>query len=449
MSVQRCFKCLKRLATITVCVVLPVSIGHAASSSQAPDQEFRIVLAPGDTVKFDILDDDKDPIDLLISTEGVIQAPLLGAVNIAGLTLPAALEELNRRYIESEIFRKPKIGLSVAEFRPVFVIGDVQSPGSYPYQPQLTVEKAIGLAGGQIKAKPAEDPFLQRARIRGELSALKASIIAEGLAHARLNAQLDGRLKISDEDIPTMARPYMDESLARIYRDVELQILEADIEGFIKQRDNLEEGLKEAEHSLRLFEQLYKKLEKAVGFTKGDLERAKELQKRGIQTLSNVSNIERQLTNEEARMLQILTVISDERRGIGTLKRKLAGLEQSRKMNILSEMQQRNSRLAKIVFNRRIAEEQLVLLSTMSEQELAENKEVILDFMIRRTAGGETRVFSGSPDTLMAPGDVVTVRMLREGESRASANLEPAPLPSSDEEPDEPKSAFALPADAD
>ncbi|MXN67436.1 hypothetical protein GR183_21220 [Stappia sp. GBMRC 2046] len=423
MSTQRYSGKPLHCAVATILLLWSLSSALAASSLDREAEDLEILLAPGDTVKFDILDDEKDPIDLMISDSGEIQAPFVGGVKISGLTLRAALQKVTQRYIESEIFRKPRIGLSVAEYRPVFVIGDVQSPGSYSYQPKLTIEKAIGLAGGQITSKPAEDPFLQRARVRGQLSSLKANIIAEAIAYARVTAQLENRVEILDSDIPAMARPYMDESLVNLYREIELKILRADVKGFVEQRENLKEGLKEAELSLDLFNKLYGKLEKAIEFTKADLDRAKGLQERGIQTLSNVSNIERQLTNEEARMLQVLTMISDERRGVGQQKRELSSLEQTRKMRLLDELQKRNTSLATIIFERRTAEEQLVLLSTMSEEELKDNKQVTLEFMVRRDNGRETNIFRGNTDTLLEPGDVVMVRMLREGESSGFSKL--------------------------
>lgn len=38
--------------------------------------------------------------------------------------------------------------IEVAEYLQVFVNGEVQRPGNYPFQPGLTVEKTISLAGG-------------------------------------------------------------------------------------------------------------------------------------------------------------------------------------------------------------------------------------------------------------------------------------------------------------
>src|SRR5262245_8711593 len=93
---------------------MALSIGFAhATSAKVTD----FPLAPGDTVRIDILDDDKIPYDLPIAPDGTIQAPLLGAVQVEGLTISQALAELNKRYVDQKIFVVPKLGVSVATYR--------------------------------------------------------------------------------------------------------------------------------------------------------------------------------------------------------------------------------------------------------------------------------------------------------------------------------------------
>ena len=38
--------------------------------------------------------------------------------------------------------------VSVIEYRDIYINGEVQKPGGYPYQPGLTIEKAVAMAGG-------------------------------------------------------------------------------------------------------------------------------------------------------------------------------------------------------------------------------------------------------------------------------------------------------------
>lgn len=406
---------------------LALFIGSQALAADNPGHPLGagLLLAPGDTLKFDILDDDKEPVDLLIASDGSMQAPYLGSVSVAGLTVAAALDHLNARYIERKIFVTPKIGLSVAAYRPVFVIGDVRQPGTYPFQSDLTVEKAMGLAGGQITAANVEDPVLARARLHGELEAVETTIIREGLTIARLTALLADREAIQDSDIPVSARAYMKGPVAETMRAVELRILESDRQGFAAQQAILVEGIAEAVRGQELLQALEGKVTQTIEFSRADLERGQGLQKRGIKTLTDVSNLERQLTMEEARQLQVLNDLSDGRRGIGTLKRQLAELEHARHMQALIDLQTHTAALATAISSRRTSEEQLMLLSALSAQEMAANREVVLDFTVRRSTAEGDADLRATPATRLQPGDVVVVSIRSTHDNAPMTNVQP------------------------
>lgn len=409
-------------------LVLSGLIADPKPTTAAGPGEF--ALAPGDTVRFDVLDDDKEPVELLIAADGTIQAPFLGAVKIDGFVVSEALEEVKRQYVEKGIFLDPRLGLSVAQYRPIYVIGDVRSPGSYPFAPKLTVEKAMGLAGGQITVGPSEDPILVRARIRGELESIRVDIIREALAYARLSAQLDGRSTIEPADIPVSARPYMEGGASETLGMLEQQILTEETKRYERELQGLAEQISEAEKGIGLLEELYDKLNQALEFSREDLKRAQELQRRGIQTLSGVSNIERQLAMEEARLLQVLSDMSSQRSAIGTLKRQSAELEHKRKIDTLTALQTHSNGLTNALGSRRIAEEQLVLLSAMAaEDRTNQNKEVVLDYTIRRELDGLVSDLRAAPNTPLAPGDVLIIRIRDQKEDVAALPGSALPAP--------------------
>ncbi|MGL4195476.1 MAG: polysaccharide biosynthesis/export family protein, partial [Edwardsiella piscicida] len=55
--------------------------------------------------------------------------------------------ELTER-LRGDYLRQPMVTVSVAQFRDFFILGQVKRPDGYAYQPGLTVEKALALAGG-------------------------------------------------------------------------------------------------------------------------------------------------------------------------------------------------------------------------------------------------------------------------------------------------------------
>ena len=319
------------------------------SSSTHADPSSDYLLAPGDTIKLDILDDDEIPVDLPVGPDGAIQAPFVGGVRVAGLTLSDAVKELERSYVEKRIFVVPKLGISVAAYRPIFVIGDVRLPGSYPYQPQLTVEKALGLAGGQFQATSTENPVLASARLRQELDLAEADIIREALAVARATAQLDGPNDNSGRRRPG-GGTFLPGTGCRIRSRVQLRILSAAADSFTSQTAVLTEQLAEAERGFALLQELSQNATGNIDLARADLKRAQDLQARGIKTLTDVSNLMRQTSMEEARQLQILADLSEARRGIGELKSKLADLAKTRTMEALLDLEKHSAELDQVSF---------------------------------------------------------------------------------------------------
>jgi exopolysaccharide production protein ExoF len=405
MSISRAFHAISFVrAEFVLLLVLLMS----SSTVAEPSSDY--LLAPGDTIKLDILDDDEIPVDLPVGPDGAIQAPFVGRVRVAGLTLGDALKELERSYIEQRIFVLPRISFSVATYRPIFVTGDVRLPGSYPFQPQLTVEKALSLAGGHVQAGVTENPLLASARLRQELDVAEADIVREALACARATAQLAGRMTILDEDVPEAARSYLGPA-AEPVREVQLRILTAAADSYDSQTALLTEQLAESQRGFALLEELSKNATGNIDLARADLKRAQDLQKRGIKTLTDVSNLVRQTSMEEARQLQILSDLSDARREIGELKSKLADLAKTRTMEALIDLEKHSADLAKFLTSRKGTEEQLILTSTLTAEQLSKNKQIVLDFTIRRETDGSVAELKATPATLLVPGDVVVVRM--------------------------------------
>ena len=44
--------------------------------------------------------------------------------------------------------RNPSVAVEVIAYRPIYVLGEVNKPGQYAYQPGMTVVTAVAVAGG-------------------------------------------------------------------------------------------------------------------------------------------------------------------------------------------------------------------------------------------------------------------------------------------------------------
>ena len=97
---------------------------------------------------FDQLFGEKElSMDVRLSDAGSFLYPFLGEIIAKNKTI-SDLQMLLTVGLKNGYLVDPKVYVSIIEYRPFFVNGEVTKPGGFAYQPGLTIRKAISLAGG-------------------------------------------------------------------------------------------------------------------------------------------------------------------------------------------------------------------------------------------------------------------------------------------------------------
>jgi protein involved in polysaccharide export with SLBB domain len=130
-----------------VLVFLLLTLLYAPYLAQAGDTRSGFALGTGDKVRIAVFGEPDLSVSEWVSARGTIPYPLLGELQVLGLT-PSDLEHRIASRLKGPYLVDPKVTVSVDEYRPFFVMGQVNRPGSYPYSPGMTVRKAISFAGG-------------------------------------------------------------------------------------------------------------------------------------------------------------------------------------------------------------------------------------------------------------------------------------------------------------
>ena len=105
-------------------------------------------LGPGDQVRIITFGEENLTGEFRVNDSGNIALPLVGAVHAAGLTsgeLETAVAEALRR---GNLVHQPSVAVEVIAYRPIYVLGEVNKPGQFAYQPGMTVVTAVAVAGG-------------------------------------------------------------------------------------------------------------------------------------------------------------------------------------------------------------------------------------------------------------------------------------------------------------
>jgi protein involved in polysaccharide export with SLBB domain len=101
-----------------------------------------------------------------IDPSGFVALPLAGTVEAAGLT-QKELEQRLTQQLSTEYLKNPKVTVSVTEFRPFYIIGEVEKPGAYPYTGGLNVLSAVAIAGGTTYRANRSKIYIQHAGENG------------------------------------------------------------------------------------------------------------------------------------------------------------------------------------------------------------------------------------------------------------------------------------------
>lgn len=113
----------------------------------APGKEYR--MGPNDLLDIEILNVENGKRTVRVNANGFVTLPLIGSVAVAGLTQQEAEAHVAALYGEKYL-QDPQISVFIREYTTerITVDGAVSKPGIYPLVGQMTLLRALALAGG-------------------------------------------------------------------------------------------------------------------------------------------------------------------------------------------------------------------------------------------------------------------------------------------------------------
>ncbi len=130
------------------------------SESQSALSFYR--LGVGDVVSVRVFgEDDLSRDKVKVTDAGTVAYPILGELKVQGRTV-GELEKLVADGLRGRYLVNPRVSVTVDEYRPFYVDGQVGKAGGIPYQPGLNVAKAISLAGGLRERASTNKMYITR-----------------------------------------------------------------------------------------------------------------------------------------------------------------------------------------------------------------------------------------------------------------------------------------------
>ena len=128
---------------VSCMLIFPLS-----SNSQAEEY----IVGVHDVIKISVLQPEKLDSTVTVAPDGMISFPYIESIAIKGMTLKQIEEEVQSRLADGYM-KYPAVSVSLIESRSrkFFVYGEVNKPGTYFLDENMTVLKAISIAGGFTK----------------------------------------------------------------------------------------------------------------------------------------------------------------------------------------------------------------------------------------------------------------------------------------------------------
>lgn len=120
---------------------------QGVSTYTLPEESGEYTLGVGDKLRLTVFGQENLSGEFTIEPGGMVSLPLIDDVPAAGMTAQeleqAVTDELDPDYVVD-----PRVSVDILNYRPTYVLGEVNNPGKYEYVPNMTVLQAVAIAGG-------------------------------------------------------------------------------------------------------------------------------------------------------------------------------------------------------------------------------------------------------------------------------------------------------------
>jgi polysaccharide export outer membrane protein len=316
-------------------------------------------LRPGDVVSFSVAPIPGLNKELTVSSEGDVNVPLVGWTKAGGLTVREVEEEV-RKALPNAVYRQrvngdelliviraDEVALEVSKYRPIYVSGEVSSPGEKTYRPDITVRQAIALAGGPApSAANASDEQLRRlADLKSQYGSLMATYVAALADYARLKTEISGEQTVVEPVGPTsdlapeVVKSITDEAQQRV--EAQKQLTEGE-------RTYLQQAIQQNAQRVAVLREQQRQEQEGVDDDTAELNRIQTLAQQGSVQQTRVTEARRQLLLSSTRALETKAELATAELRQADLVRQLERLDETKKVADLSDVQTANREVERL-----------------------------------------------------------------------------------------------------
>ena len=282
--------------------------------------------------------------EYLVGPDGSVSFPFVGDVAAAGKStaeLGKVLGEALRATLG--LTDPPDVAVQVTAFGPIYVAGDVRSPGAYSFAPGLNVVKALSLAGGMQKAAdPAARNDRDLINLQGGYDVLRDEHVRLLVHRARLDAVL------AKQDAITLPAQMSDDAKTQALVAIETAVLKAGAEQVVTQVAALSDQKQLLTKGLDTLEQKRQTTSDQLSAAQDRLKKVQALADNGLAITDRVVSLQTSVAELEGRLLDIDAAELKAKQDVGTADNQSAKILSDQFIQTSEDRQDTDSKLAEV-----------------------------------------------------------------------------------------------------
>jgi hypothetical protein len=353
---------------------------------------------------------------------------MIGDIPASGLVsskLAAQIAEALKA--KARLLELPDTAVSVAQYRPFYILGGVERPGEYSYRPNMVVLNAVTIAGGVYRPPRTSDWGFERDSItgRGDLRTVLAKRSEFAAREWRLKAEAAGLETLPAPEAGVAASHFVEE---------ERGIFNARLLRYRNQLTAFDESVTLLEREIESIRAQSAAAEKQRESVARELEETRGLIARGLAPTPRILPLERTLAQIEREQRELETTILRARQQINLISAQRLALRDERQGTALTELHSILAQAKELderfeTASRLVAGSMALSSAPSSESDVAGDAR--LTFVILRPVGDEIKEFQATETTRLFPGDILKVfrpqEVARPTNSRQSLQPEAKP----------------------
>lgn len=125
-------------------------------------------LGPSDQLRIIVFGEEDLSGEFVVDNSGYVSLPLIGEVKASDKSIREFQIAVQDKLLDGYL-KDPRVSAEVLNFRPYYILGEVENSGEYPFSGNLTVLNAVATAGGFTYRANKKVVFIKRAGEQTEI----------------------------------------------------------------------------------------------------------------------------------------------------------------------------------------------------------------------------------------------------------------------------------------